>query len=48
MLHLILEETKAKMDKSIDAFKNELSTVSTGRANPTMLDRCLLYTSRCV
>ena len=38
MLNLILEETKEKMDKSIDAFKNELSTVRTGRANPTMLD----------
>ena len=27
------------MEKSIDAFKGELSTVRTGRANPTMLDR---------
>ena len=42
MLNLILEETKEKMDKSIDAFKNELSTVRTGRANPTMLDRVMV------
>lgn len=42
MLNLILEETKEKMDKSIDAFKNELSTVRTGRANPTMLVRVMV------
>lgn len=42
MLNLILEETKEKMDKSIDAFKNELSTVRTGRTNPTMLDRVMV------
>lgn len=39
MLNLILEETREKMNKSIDAFKRDLSTVRTGRANPTMLDR---------
>ena len=39
MLDLILEETKEKMEKSIEAFKHELSSVRTGRANPTMLDR---------
>ncbi len=39
MLNLIIEETKERMEKSIDAFKGELSTVRTGRANPTMLDR---------
>ena len=33
MLDLILEETKEKMEKSIEA------SVRTGRANPTMLDR---------
>ena len=42
MLNLILEETKEKLDKSIDAFKNELSTVWTVRANPTMLDRVMV------
>ncbi|MFR7591457.1 MAG: ribosome recycling factor [Longibaculum sp.] len=39
MLDLILEETKERMEKSIEAFKHELSSVRTGRANPTMLDR---------
>ena len=39
MLDLILEETKEKMEKSIEAFKHELSSVRTSRANPTMLDR---------
>lgn len=42
MLNLILEETQEKMDKSIDAFKRDLSTVRTGRANPTMLDRVMV------
>lgn len=39
MLNLILEETQERMEKSIDAFKYDLSSVRTGRANPTMLDR---------
>ncbi|MCD8028265.1 MAG: ribosome recycling factor [Erysipelotrichaceae bacterium] len=38
MLDLILEDTRERMDKSIDALKNDLSTVRTGRANPTMLN----------
>lgn len=42
MLNLIMEETKEKMDKSIEAFQRDLSTVRTGRANPTMLDRVMV------
>ena len=42
MLNLILEETKEKMDKSIEAYKRDLATVRTGRANPTMLDRVMV------
>lgn len=42
MLNLILEETKEKMNKTIDAFHNELSTVRAGRANPNMLDRVMV------
>ncbi|MCD7839014.1 MAG: ribosome recycling factor [Erysipelotrichaceae bacterium] len=38
MLDLILEDTRERMDKSIEALKNDLSTVRTGRANPTMLN----------
>lgn len=39
MLELILEETKEKMQKSLESFSKELLTVRTGRANPSMLDR---------
>ena len=42
MLDLILEETKERMEKSIEAFRHELATVRTGRANPTMLDRVMV------
>ena len=42
MLNLILEETKEKMNKTIEAFNNELSTVRAGRANPNMLDRVMV------
>lgn len=42
MLNMILEETQEKMDKSIESFKRDLSTVRTGRANPTMLDRVMV------
>ena len=42
MLNLILDETKEKMNKTIDSFKGELSTVRAGRANPNMLDRVMV------
>lgn len=42
MLNLILEETTEKMEKSLESFQHELSTVRTGRANPTMLDRVMV------
>ncbi|WP_028043778.1 ribosome recycling factor [Candidatus Stoquefichus massiliensis] len=42
MLDLILEEARERMEKSIQAFQHELSTVRTGRANPTMLDRVMV------
>lgn len=42
MLNLILEDTKEKMNKTIESFKGELSTVRAGRANPTMLDRVMV------
>lgn len=42
MLNLILEETKEKMNKTIDSFQHELATVRTGRANPTLLDRVMV------
>ena len=32
-------ETKDRMEKSLESLKRSLSTISTGRANPNMLDR---------
>ena len=37
-----VEEAKEKMEKSIDAFSNELVNIRTGRANPSMLDRVMV------
>ena len=42
MVELVLEEAKEKMEKSIDAFSNELVNIRTGRANPAMLDRVMV------
>ena len=35
---LTMNEAKDKMDKSVQAFKQELSNIRTGRANPGLLD----------
>ncbi len=35
----IFKETERKMDKSVEAFKRELSTLRAGRAVPSLLDR---------
>ncbi|NCS80211.1 MAG: ribosome recycling factor, partial [Ignavibacteria bacterium] len=34
----IIKETKSKMDKSIDALRNELSRIRTGKATTALLD----------
>jgi len=39
MTQEIIENLKAKMEKSISSFHYELATIRTGRANPTILDR---------
>lgn len=39
MIDLILEDTKERMNKAIESYRRDLSTVRTGRANPNMLDR---------
>mgnify|MGYP001964506447 CR=1 FL=1 len=41
----IKKTAETKMDQSITAFKNNLQKIRTGRANPALLDTCLLYTS---
>ena len=38
MIEEILQDAAARMDKSIDAFKQGLSKVRTGRAHPSLLD----------
>ena len=35
----VLNESKAKMDKSIDALMNDFSQLKAGRANPAVLDK---------
>lgn len=37
-MQTILKQTSGKMDKAIEAFRNELTTVRTGRANASILD----------
>jgi len=38
----LLEDAKERMDKSVDASRNELATVRTGRASPHLLDRIVV------
>lgn len=38
-LKLVLSETKESMQKSIESFQRDLSSIRTGRANPAILDR---------
>lgn len=42
MLDLVLEDLNERMEKALNAFKNDLKTVRTGRANPQMLDRVMV------
>ncbi|PYZ93115.1 ribosome recycling factor [Salipaludibacillus keqinensis] len=35
----VINQAKERMNKSIDAFKRELSTLRAGRANPSILDK---------
>jgi ribosome recycling factor len=39
MIDELLEDGKARMGKSVEATRNELATVRTGRASPHLLDR---------
>lgn len=38
MIDVVVKETKPKMQKAIDNFKDELTRIRTGRANPSILD----------
>ncbi|MDQ0253681.1 ribosome recycling factor [Evansella vedderi] len=35
----VLQQTKDRMNKSVDAFRKELATIRAGRANPSLLDK---------
>ena len=37
-MHEVIKEAKAKMDKTIEAFRNEIVTVRTGKATTALLD----------
>ncbi|EGM76094.1 ribosome recycling factor [Rheinheimera sp. A13L] len=38
MINDILKDSKTRMEKSVDALKNQLSKIRTGRAHPSLLD----------
>ena len=38
----LIEDAKGRMEKSVDASRNELATVRTGRASPHLLDRIVV------
>ncbi|WP_294579272.1 ribosome recycling factor [uncultured Thomasclavelia sp.] len=42
MIDLILEDTSERMTKAIEAYRRDLATIRTGRANPNMLDRVMV------
>ena len=42
MIDMILEDTTERMNKTIESFQRDLTTVRTGRANPAMLDRVMI------
>lgn len=42
MIDMILEDTTERMNKTIESFQRDLTTVRTGRANPSMLDRVMV------
>ena len=39
---MILEDTSERMTKAIEAYRRDLATIRTGRANPNMLDRVMV------
>ena len=42
---MALDDAKDKMDKAIGRLEGELSKIRAGKAHPSMLESCLLYTS---
>ncbi|NJP36321.1 ribosome recycling factor [Alkalicoccus luteus] len=39
MSQQVIKDSKERMDKSVEAFSRELSTIRAGRANPSLLDK---------
>jgi ribosome recycling factor len=44
MLDDVLKETESKMQKAIDATRNDFASIRTGRATPALLDRIMVET----
>ncbi len=42
MLNELLEDVEARMEKSIEALRNDLMTVRTGRASPALVERLMV------
>lgn len=42
MINMILDDTKERMQKAIESYERELSSIRTGRANPSMLDKVMV------
>lgn len=38
----LLEQTKGRMTKAVDALRNDLTSIRTGRATPSLLDRIMV------
>ena len=41
----LVDQAKGQMEKSIESTKENFAGIRTGRANPALLNGCLLYTS---
>lgn len=42
MSHIMMNDVKARMDKSIEAMKRDFASIRAGRANPQILDRVMV------
>lgn len=42
MIDDVLREAESKMNKSVDAFQRDLTTIRTGRANPALIEKVMV------
>lgn len=43
MINDIRKDAEVRMDKCVEAFKNQISKIRTGRASPSLLDEILSW-----